>query len=391
MGAFAPFSSPHRDPRPRQLMTPDHDPDEDPGRERAHDQQEVEDRESLETRTIGAWPADVFLHVADVEPRQEQAQEQEQPACRRDDVSQPETLEVHGRDHIGGAEPMRTRPTRAIRSQCDVDPGCRPARNDRVGSATDVLVPPSAMSDQPPARVERDGPWPRSSSSSAGPGMTARRHPRRMATARRPTQGAIAARLEEVRARTLLLIEEPLRGSPQPGARPAHEPDRVGPGPHRHLRGPVAGAEPVRATAVARRPRRRVRPVHGAARRARRAALPAQRRRPAPHGERCASARSTCWTARPRRGGRPPARGRVRVRDGPAPRAAALRDDPPDAPDHDHGALRAARAARASPRPTRSRARWLWCPRGRSRWARPRAASHTTTSARVTRATWPRS
>ena len=44
-----------------------------------------------------------------------------------------------------------------------------------------------------------------------------------------------------------------------------------------------------------------------------------------------------------------PARGRLRLRAGAAPRAAALRDDPPDAPDHDHGAVRAARAAR-SPR-----------------------------------------
>ena len=69
------------------------------------------------------------------------------------------------------------------------------------------------------------------------------------------------------------------------------------------------------------------------------AALPAQRGRPAPHGARCASARSTCWTGADlgESGGRP-ARGRVRLRDGPAPRAAAHRDDPPDAPDHDRGA-----------------------------------------------------
>ena len=56
--------------------------------------------EGLEAEQSAPGPQMSLLHVADVEPRQEQAQEQEQAAGRRDDVSLPEALEVHGRDHI---------------------------------------------------------------------------------------------------------------------------------------------------------------------------------------------------------------------------------------------------------------------------------------------------
>ncbi len=213
-------------------------------------------------RAIGARPADVLLHVADVEPRQKQAQEQEQAAGSRDDVSPSETLEVHGRDHIRAA----VRDRALGRSEGNCTPSVtlirlpRSGRNDRVGSATHLLVPPT-MSDQLPARVERDGSLAVIVDRPAGGA----------------TSASIAARLEETRARTLLLIDAVSDQALNRGARPAHEPDRMGPGSHRHLRGPLAGAEPVRPSTATRRPRRRVRPVHRAAQRARRAALSAHR------------------------------------------------------------------------------------------------------------------
>ena len=88
------------------------------------------------------------------------------------------------------------------------------------------------MSDQPPARVERDGPLAAivTDRPAGGAATSPVDAPRRRCSSRGPRPHAAAGRAA-------------LRRRPEPGARPADEPDRLGPRPHRHVRGPVARPE----------------------------------------------------------------------------------------------------------------------------------------------------
>ena len=161
------------------------------------------------------------------------------------------------------------------------------------------------------------------------------------------TREAIARRLERGAGAHAAARRAALRGGAERGAQPADEPDRLGPRAHRDLRGPVAGADRVR------------------------------------QADCCASASATCTTRTPRRAASaascrtcaartrfaymetvrertldlldgadlspdsgPLLRDGFVLRDGAAPRAAAHRDDPADAPADDVGRVRAAAAAR---------------------------------------------
>ena len=231
------------------------------------------------------------------------------------------------------------------------------------------------MSEQPPARVERDGSL--------------------AVIADRPASGAtnasIAARLEETRARTLLLID----GVSERALNEVHDP----------LMSPIAWDLGHIATFedlwLAQNPFDRP-PLRGdlgavydpsTAPRNERGALPYLRVDDALRHMEAVRERTLGLLEGADLGesGDALLADGIRLRAGPAPRAAALRDDPPDAPDHDDGALRAARAAGSPPgRADRGRD-GVRARRARSRWARRHAASRTTTSARVTRAPWRRS
>ena len=142
------------------------------------------------------------------------------------------------------------------------------------------------------------------------------------------------------------------RGHGPPG-RPDHEPAAVGPGPHRRVRGAVAGAPPRRAA-----PR--------STRSSRTSTTPSRRRAPrradAPMLDEAAARGYLRRRARARAGGssgartsptagRPPHRGRLRVRDGGRARGPAHRDRAPGPADAPGGRLPPAGA----PRPPRPR------------------------------------
>ena len=218
------------------------------------------------------------------------------------------------------------------------------------------------MSDQPPARVERDGPLAADRISSPATSDDGERTPDLEGHDRGPTRRRCAlARwllVEQLSDDALNKVHDPLMS------------------PIVWDLGHIATFEDlwlaqnaVRASRCAPSARRRVRPVHRAAQRARRAALPAQRGRLELHG---GGARAHARPAR-RRGpvGRrdPLLRGGLRVRDGPAPRAAAHGDDPADAPADDGGRVRAAAAAAAAGGRARRRRMALVPGRVRSRWA----------------------
>ena len=154
-----------------------------------------------------------------------------------------------------------------------------------------------------------------------------------------------------MRRRTLDARRPPQHRGPRAPDRPDHEPAGLGPRAHRRLRGPLARPPPRGLAAAAPRPRRALRRLRDAARRARRPRAPRPRRR-ARLPRRGARAHARRAGAPRRRPGHP--------RDGPAPRAAAHRDDAPGDGDRGAAAARRARAARAG----RRRTGWLESPAG---------------------------
>ena len=167
--------------------------------------------------------------------------------------------------------------------------------------------------------------------------------PRRMALVR--AEGAelkesIAERLAEARDTRSCADRAAHRGAAQPRLLADPQPADLGPGPHRELRGALAGAPDRRPRAAARRPRRALRRDRAAAQDPRRAADPPRRRGPPVHGAGPRAHARGARGDRPRLR-RPAARGRLHLRDAPRPRAPAQRDDAAAAAD-DRG-LRAGR------------------------------------------------
>ena len=121
----------------------------------------------------------------------------------------------------------------------------------------------------------------------------------------------IADQLLEARARTLLLVAPLSDEDLHAPARSADEPDPLGPGPHRALRGALAHPQPRRADRV-RRDAGAVQPVRAPAQHAGRAGAAGPRRVPRDHGR------------DPRPGARPPGRRRLRRRQSAAPRRLRL-------------------------------------------------------------------
>ena len=159
----------------------------------------------------------------------------------------------------------------------------------------------------------------------------------------------LLAELQEARARTLLLVapltDEELHGS----ARSADEPDPLGPGSHRALRGAVAHPQPRRARSSSWRCR-------GCTIRSSIRGAPVARCRcpgwpgPRGHGRDPRAASSTGCESADFDADRTAAARRVRVPHGAPARVPAQRDHPPDAPAQAGHALLAARPRRAARR-----------------------------------------
>ena len=180
------------------------------------------------------------------------------------------------------------------------------------------------------------------------------------------------------------------RRAAQPRLLAAAQPARLGPRPHRQLRGALAGADDRRPRAAARRPRPLLRRDREPAQDPRRAADPARRRaarlprrRPRAHPRGPRRDRD-----RRRRRGSAAAR-RLRLRDAARARAPAQRDDAAAAADGRR--LRAARADDLGPpaEPRRGGPRRSPSRPASTRSAPARAASPTTTSAPATRSSSP--
>ena len=184
------------------------------------------------------------------------------------------------------------------------------------------------------------------------------------------THAALAGRLQEVRARTLFLVE----GLSDEALNEVHDP----------LMSPIAwdlghiatfedlwlvqnafGRPPLRADLG-----QGLRPLLRPSERAGIAALPARGRRAAPHGGGAGAHACAARDRGPLGLRQSAAGGRLRLRDGPAPRAAAHGDDPADAPDQSPSPTSRRRGGCSrGPRPTR---RWTWCvPRRPVRDGRP--------------------
>ena len=198
--------------------------------------------------------------------------------------------------------------------------------------------------------------------------------------ARRPRAGARGARSRWSRIS---------RRGPRARALADHEPARLGPRPHRRLRGSVARASATAACSCCgrispsctTRSRRRARCAAKSRRSGRQAARDVPGGRPRAHRR----------GARARR-----ARRRDDLRDGAPPRAPARRDDAPDARDRGaapHRRVGQARSAASAPvdgeRDGNGTGSGSTCPPARSRWEPTARASPTTTSARATPSSCP--